>query len=134
MGALAKQILVKFNFHHCCNCDIPFFLPDYKEEKCLEDGSNFYCPSGHPMVFTDNEVTKLKRELQKEKQRREWAERNGENLLKARQKTERTLVATKGHVTRIKNRVGNGVCPCCNRTFQNVKRHMNCKHPDWKKK
>lgn len=27
------------------------------------------------------------------------------------------------------NRVGAGVCPCCNRTFTNLARHMKTKHP-----
>jgi hypothetical protein len=27
--------------------------------------------------------------------------------------------------------VANGVCPCCNRTFQNLARHMAGKHPDY---
>lgn len=34
--------------------------------------------------------------------------------------------------TRIKNRVKNGVCPCCNRTFENLARHMQAKHSDFK--
>jgi Fe-S oxidoreductase len=31
---------------------------------------------------------------------------------------------------RIKTRVANGVCPHCNRTFQNLARHMASQHPD----
>ena len=48
-----------------------------------------------------------------------------------RQATERQLSATRGVVTRIKNRVGHGVCPCCNRSFGNVARHMADQHPNW---
>ena len=33
--------------------------------------------------------------------------------------------------TRIKNRIANGVCPCCRRSFQNLHRHMLNKHPDY---
>jgi hypothetical protein len=32
-------------------------------------------------------------------------------------------------VTKIKNRVGHGVCPCCTRSFQNLARHMASEHP-----
>lgn len=39
--------------------------------------------------------------------------------------------ALKGVVTRTKKRVGNGVCPCCNRTFQQLARHMEAKHPEY---
>ncbi len=29
---------------------------------------------------------------------------------------------------RIEARVSKGVCPCCNRTFENVQKHMETKH------
>lgn len=38
----------------------------------------------------------------------------------------------KGVATRLKNRAAHGVCPCCNRTFQQLARHMSAKHPDFK--
>jgi hypothetical protein len=39
--------------------------------------------------------------------------------------------AEKAAKTRIKNRIAKGVCPCCNRTFQDLQRHMTTKHPDY---
>jgi hypothetical protein len=36
-----------------------------------------------------------------------------------------------GQVTRIKNRVKNGVCICCNRSFSDLHQHMLTKHPDF---
>ncbi len=33
--------------------------------------------------------------------------------------------------TRIKNRIANGVCPCCRRSFKNLHRHMQSQHPDY---
>ena len=39
--------------------------------------------------------------------------------------------AHKGHLTRVKNRVSKGVCPCCKRTFENLARHIANKHPDY---
>lgn len=38
---------------------------------------------------------------------------------------------TKGVVTRTRNRIANGVCPCCDRSFTNLQRHMASKHPDY---
>lgn len=43
----------------------------------------------------------------------------------------RKCSAIKGVATRIKRRVSAGVCPCCNRTFQCLARHMATKHPDY---
>ena len=33
---------------------------------------------------------------------------------------------------RIEKRIHAGVCPCCNRSFPNLQRHMAAKHPDGK--
>lgn len=83
------------------------------------------------MVYTKTEVVRLREELErKTKDRDYWMARHGEardQILK----TERRLSATQGVVTRIKNRVGKGVCPCCNRYFANVHRHMANQHPEF---
>ncbi len=34
-------------------------------------------------------------------------------------------------MTKVKKRAANGVCPCCNRTFSDLARHMKAKHPDF---
>ena len=40
-------------------------------------------------------------------------------------------IAAKGkQLTRLQKRIHAGVCPCCNRTFTNVARHMKTKHPN----
>ena len=46
--------------------------------------------------------------------------------------SKRQLTAKKGAITKLNKRIGNGVCPCCNRTFVNVQRHMASKHPELK--
>tara|TARA_Y100000310_G_scaffold338946_1_gene430083 strand:- start:1163 stop:1354 length:192 start_codon:yes stop_codon:yes gene_type:complete len=48
-----------------------------------------------------------------------------------RDAAEKTASTYKGQVTKLKNRAKAGVCPCCNRTFQNLSRHMETKHPDF---
>jgi hypothetical protein len=49
---------------------------------------------------------------------------------------DKELVAQRGQTTKARNqleRVGNGVCPCCTRSFTNLRRHMATKHPGFKK-
>ena len=41
----------------------------------------------------------------------------------------RRRAAAKGQLTKVKKRVGNGVCPCCTRSFTDLARHMESKHP-----
>jgi hypothetical protein len=63
------------------------------------------------------------RELAAEKQRKDAALARANAAEQARLKAERKT-------KRIEKRIHAGVCPCCNRTFQNLARHMNTKHPD----
>jgi hypothetical protein len=107
-------------------CGIRFALTESHYNKVRQTGAYFYCPNGHNICFMDSENEKLKRELEAEKSNLDW-------VRKQRDKFERQRNAFKGVVTKVKNRVGNGVCPCCTRTFQNLKRHMSHMHPDFKK-
>ena len=52
-------------------------------------------------------------------------------LREAREGAERRASAARGQVTKLKNRAAAGVCPCCNRQFQNLKNHMATKHPEF---
>lgn len=114
-----------------CRCDV--WIPDalYEAAQHGRGSVNFYCAYGHPMVFVvgENEETKLRRERDRLLQR--LAEKD-DDIAAAHRRTEHaeaSLRTTKGHITRIKNRVGHGVCPCCNRTFGDLARHMASKHP-----
>lgn len=96
-----------------------------------ENGATWYCPNGHPRVYTESENDKLKNQLRQEKQRVEWANSRQRELEEELDATERSLTATKGVVTKMKKRAVNGICPCCRRNFQNLQRHMHNKHPDF---
>ena len=119
----------------CYRCKCPVWLPDelYDAAKHGAGKIDFYCAYGHSMVFVvgETEAEKLRRERDRLAQR--IAERDDEikRQREMREATERQLSATRGVVTRIKNRVGHGVCPCCNRTFGDLARHMMSKHPTY---
>ncbi|MEG3193744.1 helix-turn-helix transcriptional regulator, partial [Lysobacter sp. D1-1-M9] len=62
--------------------------------------------------------------------------RKDADLARAKERTadlarERDQVA-KAH-RKMRRRVMNGVCPCCNRSFQNLREHMQTKHADFGK-
>jgi hypothetical protein len=65
------------------------------------------------------------RDLLRKEQQRHQATRD---LLQAE---ERSHVSTKGQLTKARNRAKAGLCPCCNRHFTNVERHVKSKHPDF---
>ena len=90
-------------------------------------------PQRHGQHFTKTNNTKLKEEadrlkklLDTERKRVEWAQTHNRHL-------EASLRSEKGAKTKLKKRIANGVCPCCNRTFVNVQRHMATQHKDFNK-
>lgn len=72
-----------------------------------------------------------------DKLRTEKAQMERELQAKLNQETHLRLVAEKSlksEITKrrkIEKRVANGVCPCCNRTFEDLARHMSTKHKDY---
>jgi hypothetical protein len=100
------------------------------------EGGLFYCTNGHGQRYAKSENQKLKDELAREKQRHEQREASLQGVANqykdAYQAASNRERAQKAAKTRIKNRIGNGVCPCCTRTFQNLQRHMEHMHPEFK--
>lgn len=102
-----------------------FAIPEALLDASRNHGTSFYCPKGHCLRIGEGEVARLKKQLENEKTRREWAEKNADTARKAE-------AIVRGKLKAQTERVKNGVCPCCNRTFQNLMRHMATKHPEFK--
>lgn len=123
----------------CGECGLHFGIDaDYLDE-LRRNAKTFYCPNGHSRWFGKSEADKLRDELTKTAMKLELAETEAADAWRylqdeadSRRATERRLSATKGVLTKTRKRVGNGVCPCCNRTFSGLARHMAAKHPDYK--
>jgi CCR4-NOT transcriptional regulation complex NOT5 subunit len=122
----------------CYKCASAFAMPDehYAAAKASENIS-FYCSYGHRQIFSaqPSEADKLRRERDRLKQKlaqkddeikSAWA--TATSQLEQRKFAENQARAFKGVATRMKNRVSRGVCPCCNRTFSDLQRHMASKH------
>jgi len=106
----------------CFKCGVLFAMTEDLWDRCQRDHSkSFYCPNGHGMVFTG----KTDRQKLKEAEAREVALKDqlGAAVREAEQMRQALL--------RDRQRFANGVCPCCNRTFSNVRRHMATQHPDY---
>ncbi len=147
MSAQVLQFAFNFSTETCChkNCGITWAMPKWYAEQCRDDHSRwFYCPNGHSQHYTGKTEVELAREetekvrkqkdaeIARVKEQQRWAEERATQSMKRADRQERRAAAFRGVVTRTKNRVGNGVCPCCNRTFQNLMRHMKGKHPEYK--
>jgi len=112
-------------WQQCITCGISFGVPLDWDKRRRHDHKLFYCPNGHQQRYTgENEEEKLKKENARLAQKSRLLQHSLDS-------TERSRRAQKGQVTRIKNRIAKGVCPCCNRQFKNLHRHMENKHPEW---
>lgn len=118
---------------HCGVCQIPHGIPTEMYNDRLANGGEWYCPNGHNLHFIETESDKLKKELASARRQAESA-RGGQRWERdQRLAAERSARAYKGHVTRLRNRIANGVCPVtgCHRHFDNVQAHIAGQHPEW---
>lgn len=135
MGAVTQVIFATVEKHTCCqkDCGIIYGLEQGFANYRRQDKRTFYCPNGHPQFFPGKtESDLLKEELARQKQRTTWAEANASDAWDKVEKEKHKSRALKGVLTKTKNRISNGVCPCCNRTFTNLLSHMHTQHPDYK--
>lgn len=108
----------------CCN--VPFLMSQGHFNARKQDHDTWWCPNcgctRHFPAKSDKEI--LKEQLEAQRRRTRLAEGQAE------QERHRTR-AQKAAKTRLKNRIANGVCPCCNRTFKNLMQHMHNQHPEF---
>lgn len=118
MAVLSLQTVLRIQTTTCITCGVVIGLTEEYYDERIKDHKNYHCPNGHTQHFTsESEAEKNARLLREEQARhqRTLARENAERV--AKEKAERKL-----------KRVGRGVCPECNRTFNNLARHMDCKH------
>lgn len=110
----------------CYACGVLFAFPMTLREKLMEDHArNFYCPNGHQQHYLG------KTDAEKQRERAERLQRQLANRDEDLRSAHASNRAMRGQVTKLKKRVANGVCPCCNRSFANLQRHMSGQHPDY---
>lgn len=113
---------------NCWVCGCTFAMSSALKENMRSRGETLYCPKGCKLGLGEPQ---WKKEMDRLKQSEDYYRQRSIENRELANRTERRLKATRGVVTRIKNRVGNGVCPCCNRTFTNLQQHMHNQHPDF---
>jgi hypothetical protein len=117
----------------CGHCGVPFAIPETFRAEKASAGGDFYCPNGHCRTYSETEIVRLR----KEKARLEAAVLAKQ--AEANQQRERYFAEQREHektqkkMTRLKKRTAAGVCPCCQRTFQQLSRHMKTKHIEFVK-
>jgi len=88
------------------------------------DHKIFYCPNGHAhhyQALSDVEIAVNERNAA------QATANEARHAMLVAQKERDELAEAK---RKLEDRIFAGVCPCCNRTFSNLHRHMEAKHPD----
>lgn len=116
-------------------CRTQFAIPEHTKQAVAASQGTIYCPYGHPLGWFNHksDADKLRDTLAFEQRKIASLEQRLANERRDKEAAERRMSAARGQVTKIKNRVGKGVCPCCNRTFTNLARHMSGQHPEFSK-
>lgn len=131
----ALTVELTLETHTCGGCGSTFGVDSTRYHRFAKQGESLRCPNPRcpwpSFSIKETEADRLRKQLLAETARadraaeaRRWAEESAE-------REKRRHAATKGVLTRERKRVGNGVCPCCNRSFQNLRRHMQSKHPEF---
>jgi len=112
----------------CGKCGIHFGVPENFNQDKKDHQTGFYCPNGHCRAYNGQTRDQKIAELEK---RVENAHDYNRELHETIDHKDNQIRGHKSANTKLKKRVANGVCPCCNRTFQNLHRHMKGQHPDY---
>lgn len=102
-------------------CPEEFAMSQRTYLRTKRTGETWYCPAGHPRVWLG----------QTTEQKLASAEARETALRDQLHAAEADAEASRSMLIRDRARFANGVCPCCNRTFQNVLAHMKGEHPDY---
>lgn len=134
---IAYGTLVTMETIVCCQCAIPFGVPSEYRTNLRRSQELFYCPDGHSQSYSKSTDTILREQLaakvKQEEQLKALVHSAREEASSWHSQWEKQLLDKKAIAAKLKrteNRIANGVCPCCNRTFQDLKKHMTTKHPE----
>ena len=119
----------------CPSCGVLHAFPRilYDAARRKKVNGSITCPNGHSWHYTgDTELEIVRRERDHLKQQMAYKDDMINRVLADRDKATKELKATTKQLKAVKTRTGNGVCPCCHRTFSQLQRHMNTKHPEFK--
>lgn len=117
----------------CPECGVTYAIPTALQQAARAAGHRkitWYCPNGHNLGYNDNSKAEL--EAERLASNLQWERDRAGRLSADLDQTKARLSAQKGATTRAKRRHAAALCPCCNRSFVQLRRHMEAKHPDYK--
>lgn len=126
MGDVTLIRGTRYEVHTCITCGVVYALSEAVSNEQRLRGGYHYCPNGHSQGWDKNGS-----ELERMRRERDRAVQNAARLADETREAEAKAEAARKALLRHKKRAAAGTCPCCKRTFSDMARHMNTKHPDF---
>lgn len=127
-------LTVRLEVHECPTCGIVWGAPEDYYQQRRKDGQSFYCPNGHTLSYKETEADRQRKRAEQLERRLRGETDRADRWRDNAERERRSAIAYKGHLTRIRKRIVNGVCPVpgCKRSgFTKVMAHIASQHPDW---
>lgn len=127
MTTFTQYITETYYVVSCYACGVRFGISDDLYRVAVQEKKRaVHCPACGKLTewVGKTEAQKLQEQLALEHARHDQTRAELEN-------TERRRRAIKGQLTKTKNRIAKGICPCCNRHFDNLHKHMTTEHPEF---
>ena len=133
MSLATKFVTVELTEINCGCCGGTYAINERYHEKQEQVGGSWNCPYCKVSwgFANNNENARLRKQLKQAQKSKEWAQQDARHEREQKEEWKRKEQGQRSAKTRIKNRVAKGVCPCCNRTFMNLQKHMAGQHPDY---
>lgn len=114
-----------------CWCGIHLAIPSDLYRQARDNGQSVYCPLGHQFLWTETTLDRERKRAEQLERNLTFARQRADAERDLREHTEHKLRAQKGATTKAKKRHAAALCPCCNRSFVQLARHMEAKHPGY---
>lgn len=109
----------------CGVCGVVYTVPERRYDHMRSDGGFASCPNGHQWGWREGTKQRDELRLERDRLKQQIAEKD-DAILEARRERDRA----NAKALRIEKRSKAGVCPCCNRSFKQLREHMKKKHPE----
>jgi len=121
---MSSRATLTFQHYDCWVCGMPFGLSAGTVKAFVREHTPFHCPKGCRLRFGKSDADVLREQLDTQMAATQRANRR-------LQDERRSHAGTKGALTKAKRRIAAGVCPCCSRSFKQLRRHMQSQHPEY---
>lgn len=117
----------RYEWWQCKTCGAWGVVPEVVMEWQRENAGYHYCHAGHQWGWDKGQRQKQMDDLRRERDR---LTQNAAHLEDEIRERDRLIAVARQETERVRKRAHSGVCPCCQRSFANVLRHMKSKHPN----